>query len=192
MKNKKTINSIGIILDGNRRWAVEKGMSKISGHKYGAENVEKLIQWAQEENIKNIVLYVFSTENWKRSEIEVKTLVLLLEKWLIKKTEELNKNNIAINFIGDTKRFSKKLQKLMKDTEKKTAKNKTKVFLAVSYGGRLEIIEAIKKISQELSKQEIKKISAEKFAKYLWSSELPDPEIIIRTGGDKRLSNFLT
>ena len=193
MKKKNKINSVGFIIDGNRRWAVENGISKLEGHRYGMETVKKAIKWSQEMDIKNLVFYVFSTENWNRVKIEVETLLALFSEFLEKEIDAFFvPNDLAVKFIGSRDRFSSRIQKLMDRAEDRTKNNKTNVFLAVSYGGRLEITEAIKKLSRELSKQDIEKLTEKDFEKFLWSQELPDPEIIIRTGGHARLSNFLT
>ena len=195
MKLKKKVKSLGIIIDGNRRWAVKKGLKKTDGHKYGLDNLLSTIEWARELGIEEVTFYIFSTENWKRKKIEVAALMTLFEKVIKDKLSVLADNGFEIKFIGDVKMFSKKLQKLIFELEKKSkvenGEKKVKVFLAASYGGRNEIINGIKKLSRELTKKEIEKIDEVKFEKFLYSGVISDPEIIIRTGGDTRLSNFL-
>lgn len=195
MKFNRKVKSIGIIIDGNRRWAVKNGMKKTEGHKYGLDNLLKTIDWAEELGIEEITFYIFSTENWKRTKTEVNALMALFEKTIKEQFARLGEKGVEIKFIGDLKMFPKKLQKLIAELEEKTKstkkKNKIKVFLAASYGGRNEIINGIKKLSRELSKKEIEKLTEKDFEKYLYSGVISDPEIIIRTGGDTRLSNFL-
>ena len=178
-------------MDGNRRWAVENGMSKLEGHKYGAEKVLEVVDWIKEEGIENLTLYAFSTENWNRTKIEVQTIMKLFESFLKNEIQKIIQKEVRLKFVGDLSRFSKKLQKLMKEAEEKSKDFKITLFMAMSYGGRLEIVDAVKKLSKEKTKKEIENLSEEEFEKFLWTSELKDPEIIIRTGGDTRLSNFL-
>ncbi len=185
------IKSVAIIMDGNRRWAVENGMSKIEGHKYGAEKISEVIDWVLEEDIKNIVLYAFSTENWNRSKIEIDAIMFLFEDFIKNKLNKIIEKKVSIKFIGKLDMFSKKLQILMSEVEEKSKGFETVLFMAMSYGGRVEIIEGIKRLSQEKTKEDIESLTEGEFERYLWTSELDDPEIIIRTGGDRRLSNFL-
>ena len=187
----KQINSVAMIMDGNRRWAVENGMSKLGGHKYGAEKISEVIDWIKEQGIEHLTLYAFSTENWKRTKIEVETIMRLFEDFLINQIDKIIKKEVKIKFIGKLDMFSGKMQKLMKELELKSENHKTTLFMAMSYGGRLEIVEAVKKIIIEKKGQNIEKLSENEFEKYLWTEGLKDPEIVIRTGGDKRLSNFL-
>lgn len=190
----KKIKSVGIVLDGNRRWAVKNNLKKTEGHEFGAKKVVEAVKWAQEEGIEYLTFYIFSSENWKRSNIEVKALFSLFEKAFTSKFSDTDQIPEAeFKFVGDLEKFPVKLQKSMKifEEESRRGKNKIKVFLAVSYGGRGEIIDAVKKIVQKLSEKEILKLNEEKFEKFLWTGDIQDPEIIIRTGGAKRLSNFL-
>lgn len=183
-----SVKSIGFIVDGNRRWAVENGMSKLDGHKYGFDRVTDVIDWASELGVKQVCFYVFSTENWNRTPIEVETLMKLFELKFKTFSKKAMEKGAKINFIGRKTDFSAKLQKLMAKIEADTKENDTiEVFFAASYGGRAEITDAIK----ALTPAELSDLTEEKFESKLWSSGLSDPEIIIRTGGDKRLSNFL-
>ncbi len=191
MKKDINVKSVGIIIDGNRRWAVESGLGKLEGHKNGLNTVLECIGWAKELEIENVTFYTFSMENWKRTKIEVKALMMLFEDMFISKVDRILEKKVAVKFVGSLEKFPKKLHKKMLELEEKTAKYKTKIFFAISYGGRDEIIQGIKRVSEDLTKKEIKKLTEKKFQKYLQSVEIPEPEIIIRTGGDKRLSNFL-
>jgi len=183
------IKSIALIMDGNRRWAVENGMSKLDGHKYGAEKMLEVIDWVKENNIENLTVYAFSTENWNRTKIEVEVLMRLFENFFSEQLEKFIEKEVSVRFVGSKNRFSKKIQGIMEEVEEKTKDFKTNFFVAFSYGGRLEIVEAAKKIIQSGLKAE--DLTEEEFEKYLWTDELPDPEIVVRTGGDHRISNFL-
>lgn len=185
---KQSVKSIGFIVDGNRRWAVEQGLSKLDGHQYGANRVMEVIEWAGQLGIKQVCFYLFSTENWQRTPIEVQTLMKLFERQFVKFADKARQKGAKINFIGRKSDFSPKLQKLMSELESETVHNQAiEVFFAVSYGGRAEIIEAIK----TLPAAELANLTEQTFESHLWSAGLADPEIIIRTGGDHRLSNFL-
>ena len=185
------IKSIAIIIDGNRRWAVKNGLKKTEGHEYGLKKINKTISWIKEEGVENMTFYVFSTENWNRSKNEVNILMILFEKVFTEKIEEFINMEVSVKFVGSINKFSKKLQKIIKDTEEKTKHFKTKVFFAASYGGRAEIVDAVKNAGKDLTKKELEKMTEKKFESFLWTADIPDPEIIIRTGGNRRLSNFL-
>ena len=180
------LNHVAIIMDGNGRWGLKHKNSRNDGHRAGLNTVEKIIKETIKQKIKYLTLYVFSTENWSRPKKEINYLFDLLENFLSKKIEDLNKQNIKLNVIG-VKNFSKKLNKLLNLSEKKTSKNTTlQINLALNYGSKNEIINAIKKI-----KKNNDKINEKNFRKYLQTKNIPDPEILIRTGDTKRLSNFL-
>lgn len=185
------IKSIAFIIDGNRRWAVKKGLKKTDGHEYGFKKIMQTISWGKESGIDNMTFYVFSTENWNREKNEVKILLSLMEKVFEKKSNETEEKKVSVKFIGSLEKFPKKLQKIMQEVEEKTKHFKTKVFFATSYGGRAEIVEAVKSIGKNLNKKELEKMTEKKFESFLWTADIPDPEIIIRTGGNRRLSNFL-
>lgn len=180
--------SVGIIMDGNRRWAREKGVPVAEGHKEGAEVLISLLK--EYESIRNeygvseYIFYALSTENWNRSEEEVKALMLLLKKGLSKIEEELEKltNAPRIKFIGDLSRFDEDIQKEMKEIQERTKDNSGTVALALSYGSRNEIVRAIQGGAE---------ISEEGISNALDTADMQDPDIIIRTGGERRLSNFL-
>jgi undecaprenyl diphosphate synthase len=179
---------IAIIPDGNRRWAKEKGLPTFEGHRFAAENIfPKLIKEFLRLKIKYFSFWALSTENLlKRSPEEIKKLFNLMEYFLKKKGDELNKKNIKIKVIGDLEKLPTHLQKEIEKIIKKTEKNTMmEVILAINYGGRDEIIRAIKKI------KDVKTISKENFDSYLDTAGIPPPDLIIRTGGEKRLSGFM-
>ena len=182
-----SVNHVAIIMDGNGRWGIKNKKSRNLGHKAGLITVEKIIKATVKKNIKYLTLYVFSTENWKRPKKEVSFLFNLLEVFLIKKTIKLNKNNIKLKVVGNSKMFSTKLKKILKDSEKKTIRNKKlQINLALNYGSRDEIVNSINLIKKKKTPITIKNIE-----KNLYTAGIPDPEILIRTGNTNRLSNFL-
>ena len=180
------INHVAIIMDGNGRWGLKYKNSRNAGHKAGLKTVESIIKASIDQKIKHLTLYAFSTENWKRPKQEVNFLLNLLENFLSNKINELNKKDIRIKIIG-VKKFSKKLNILLKHAEHKTINNKTlQINLAVNYGSKIEIINAMKQIIKS------KLIANEKnLIKNLQTKGIPDPELLIRTGNTNRLSNFL-
>ena len=180
------LNHVAIIMDGNGRWGLKYKNSRNAGHKAGIVTVENIIKGSIKKKIKYLTLYAFSTENWKRPKKEIKYLFYLLEDFLNKRIDEFHKQNIKLNIIGD-KKFSKKLNQLLKSAELKTSKNnKLQVNLALNYGSKSEIINSIKKMIRN------KNIINEKnFSNNLSTKNIPDPEILIRTGNTKRLSNFM-
>ncbi len=180
------LNHVAIIMDGNGRWGLKYKNSRNAGHKAGLKTVEKIIKETLKNKIKFLTLYAFSTENWKRPKKEVKYLFDLLETFLVNRIEDLNNQNIKLKIIG-IKNFSKKLNKLLIFCEKKTAKNnKLQINLALNYGSKTELINAFKLLSKNKEKINIKNIT-----KYLQTKKIPDPDVLIRTGNTKRLSNFL-
>ena len=180
------LTHVAIIMDGNGRWGLKNKSSRNQGHKAGLNTVEKIIKETINQKIKYLTLYAFSTENWKRPKKEINYLFNLLENFLLNRIEDLNKQNIKLNVIG-VKNFSKKLNKLIKSSEKKTSKNTTlQINLALNYGSKFEIINAFKKIINNNDK-----INERSLSKHLQTKNIPDPEILIRTGNTKRLSNFL-
>jgi len=182
-----SVNHVAIIMDGNGRWGIKNRKSRNLGHKAGLITVEKIIKASIKKNIKYLTLYVFSTENWKRPKKEVSFLFNLLEVFLRKKTIELNKNNIKLKVIGDNKMFSTKLKKILINSEKTTIDNKKlQINLALNYGSRYEIINSI-----NLIKKKKIPLTQKNIEKNLYTSGIPDPEILIRTGNTNRLSNFL-
>ena len=180
------LNHVAIIMDGNGRWGLKYKRSRNSGHKAGLNTVEKIIKESLKQKIKYLTLYAFSTENWKRPKNETNYLFNLLENFLTNKINKLHEQNIKLKIIGK-ENFSKKLSKLLSKSEKKTRFNsKLQINLALNYGSKLELLNAFKK----LKKNNIK-ITEKNLTKYLLTKNIPDPEILIRTGNTKRLSNFL-
>ena len=180
------LNHVAIIMDGNGRWGLKNKNSRNQGHKAGIKTLEKIIKESIRQKIRYLTLYAFSTENWKRPKNEIKYLFNLLENFLINQTENLHKKNIKLNIV-DSKNFSKKLNSLLDLSEKKTLKNtKLQINLALNYGSRFELLNAFKKLNKKKEK-----INEKNFIKYLQTRNIPDPEILIRTGNTKRLSNFL-
>ena len=180
------LNHVAIIMDGNGRWGIKKKNSRNAGHKEGLKTVEKIIKETLRQKIKHLTLYAFSTENWKRPKKEINYLFDLLENFLINRINELHKQNIKLKIIG-IKNFSKKLNNLLNLSEKKTSKNtKLQINLALNYGSKAELVNAFKKI-----KKNNEKITEKQISKYLQTKNIPDPEILIRTGNTNRLSNFL-
>ena len=181
------INHVAIILDGNGRWGIKNRQSRNLGHKAGLITLEKIVEATIKKNIKYLTLYVFSTENWKRPKKEVSFLFNLLEEYLIKKTIKLNKNNIKLKIIGDIKPFSTKLKKILINSEKITNDNKKlQINLALNYGSRCEIVNSVNLIKKKRIPFTLRNIE-----KNLYTSNIPDPELLIRTGNTNRLSNFL-
>jgi undecaprenyl diphosphate synthase len=180
------LNHVAVIMDGNGRWGLKYKKSRNDGHKAGLNTVEKIIKETIKQKIHYLTLYAFSTENWKRPKKEINYLFNLLENFLSNKIDDLHKQNIKLKVIG-VKNFSKKLNKLINFSEKKTSKNKTlQINLALNYGSKFEIINALKKLNKNNDK-----INEKNFRKHLQTKNIPDPELLIRTGNTKRLSNFL-
>ena len=180
------INHVAIIMDGNGRWGLKHKKSRNAGHKAGLKSVERIIKRSIEYNIKFLTLFAFSTENWKRPKKEINYLFNLLESFLKNKIDVFNKQNIKFKVIGK-KNFSKKLNLLLNSFEKKTLKNsKIQINLALNYGSKIELVNAIKKITK--NKFIINEKNIEKF---LYTKNIPNPDLLIRTGNTKRLSNFL-
>ena len=180
------VNHVAIIMDGNGRWGLKHKKSRNAGHKAGLNSVEKIIKKSIEYNIQFLTLFAFSTENWKRPKKEVNYLFNLLENFLLDKIDDLHKQNIKFKVIGK-KNFSKKLNLLLDLSEKKTSKNsKMQINLALNYGSKSELIGAFKKIKTNKFN-----ITEDNISKNLQTRNIPDPDLLIRTGNTKRLSNFL-
>ena len=181
-----SLNHVAIIMDGNGRWGLKNKNSRNAGHKAGLKAVEKTIKETINHKIKYLTLYAFSTENWQRPKKEINYLFNLLESFLINKIEDLNKQNIKLKIIG-VKSFSKKLNKLLNLVEKKTSKNTNlQINLALNYGSKIELMNAFKKINR--FKENINEFNINK---HLQTQNIPDPDLLIRTGNTQRLSNFL-
>ena len=180
------LKHVAIIMDGNGRWGLKNKNSRNAGHKAGLKTVEKIIKETIKNKIKHLTLYAFSTENWRRPRKEINFLFNLLENFLLNRIEELHKQNIKFKVIG-VKNFSPKLNNLLKKSEIKTSKNtKLQINLALNYGSKFELINAFKDL-----KKNREKITEKNLTKYLQTKNIPDPDLLIRTGNTKRLSNFL-
>lgn len=185
---------IAIIMDGNGRWAKKRGLPRVAGHKRGVDTVKDIVEACAEIGVKYLTLYTFSTENWKRPKEEVSTLMRLLLNSLKDRVDELCENDIKLTTIGDTDALPYEVQKQLKADIERTKNNKKMVLnLALSYSGRWEILEAVKKISRAVEKGDIKadEINEQLFSKFLTTKDLPDPDLVIRTSGEFRVSNFL-
>ena len=180
------LNHVAIIMDGNGRWGLKHKNSRNAGHKAGLNTVEKIIKETIRNKVTFLTLYAFSTENWKRPKKEINYLFTLLENFLLNRVEELHKQNIKLKIIG-VKNFSSKLNKLLNLSEKKTLNNKKlQINLALNYGAKYELINALKSL-----KKSNEKITEKNLTKFLQTKNIPDPDLLIRTGDTKRLSNFL-
>ena len=187
-------NHVAIILDGNGRWAKSKGMPRNYGHTMGAKNVETVCKAANELGINYLTFYAFSTENWNRPESEVNALMNLLESYLKTCIKTADKNNMRVRVIGDISRLSDKFQNRIKELEEKSASNTgLNLSIAINYGSRDEMLRAMKKMYKdcEAGKFEIEEINEKIFNSYLDTKDLPDPDLLIRTSGEQRLSNYL-
>ncbi len=183
---------IAVIMDGNGRWADRKGLPRIMGHHAGIESVRATVRAASKIGIKFLTLYTFSTENWKRPQAEVNALMDMLEGLLHSELEELHKNNVQIKAIGRIDELPLKVRKALDNSIKVTSQNSGLVLvLAINYGGRQEIVDAVKKIIKNCHKYKKGKVDVETFRKFLYDSNIPYPDLIIRTSGELRLSNFL-
>ena len=180
------LKHVAIIMDGNGRWGIKHKKSRNAGHKEGLNTVEKIIKETIKNKIKFLTLYAFSTENWKRPKNEINFLFNLLENFLKNRINQLHKQNIKLKIIG-VKNFSQKLNKLLISAEKKTSKNKKlQINLALNYGSKFELVNAFKNLKK--TKEDI---NEKNINKYLQTKDIPDPDMLIRTGNTNRLSNFL-
>lgn len=185
---------IAIIMDGNGRWAKKRGLPRVAGHKRGVDTVKEIVEACAEIGVKFLTLYTFSTENWKRPKDEVSTLMRLLLKSLKDRVNELNENDIRLTTIGDLDALPFEVQKQLKVDIERTRNNKKMVLnLALSYSGRWELLEAIKEISKLSAKGKIsdKDIDEKFLSSFLTTKDIPDPDLLIRTSGEFRVSNFL-
>lgn len=186
MTNPETVGlSVGIIMDGNRRWAKSHGKPSFEGHREGAERLKEMVRWAERANVTHVIAYAFSTENWKRGEEEVGALMKLLEEYLKGDLREL-REHAQIRFIGEREKFNVSIQQAMDEVERGSQKTGPVLAIALSYGGRSEIVRA----AQNLSSAGIE-ITEASLGEKLMTTGIPDPDLIIRTGGEQRLSNFL-
>lgn len=185
---------IAIIMDGNRRWARAKGKPAAFGHKEGARTLEKIVRYANKIGLKYITVYAFSTENWKRAEEEVNALMVLLQSYLDDYSKRADSENIKVKILGDITALSPKMQKSIKECMERTKENTGVTFnIALNYGGRDEIVKAVKAIAEKVKNDEIEleNINEELITNNLYTKGQPDPDLVIRTSGEIRLSNFL-
>lgn len=185
---------IAIIMDGNRRWARAKGKGASYGHKEGAKTLEKIVRYANKIGLEYITVYAFSTENWKRAEEEVKALMMLLQNYLDEYSKRADTENIRVKILGDISALSDGMQKSINKCMERTKDNTGVTFnIALNYGGRDEIIKAIKQIAEQVKEEKIliDNINEETVAENLYTKGMPDPDLLIRTSGELRLSNFL-
>ena len=185
---------IAIIMDGNRRWAKAKGMPGKAGHKEGAKTLEKIVRYANKIGLEYITVYAFSTENWKRTEDEVGTLMALLQNYLDDYSKRADTENIKVKILGDISVLSAGMQKSIKNCMERTKDNTGVTFnIALNYGGRNEILSAVKKIAQDVKDEKLKvdDITEEVISNNLYTKGEPDPDLVIRTSGELRTSNFL-
>ncbi len=189
MENNKLPKHIGIIMDGNGRWAKARGKNRLVGHREGAESVRVIVEASKKIGIQNLTLYAFSTENWKRATEEVNGLMLLFEQFLKSEKKLMLKENIRLRIIGRKEGVSDRLLRVIDEVEKETylPNPSLELNIAFNYGGRAEIVDGINKLLSEGKK----KISEDEFKNYLYNTYIPDPELIIRTSGEFRTSNFL-
>lgn len=195
MEKEKLPKHIGLIMDGNRRWAKSKGIPIALGHKEGAETLEKIVRYANKIGIKHITVFAFSTENWKRTKDEVKALMSLLQNYLDDYSKRADSENIKVNILGTREGLSEKMIKQIDKCMERTKNNTGIVFnILLNYGGRLDLIQAVKNISSKVKKNEINidDITEETISDALYTKGQPDPDLIIRTSGELRLSGFLT
>jgi tritrans,polycis-undecaprenyl-diphosphate synthase [geranylgeranyl-diphosphate specific] len=198
VKNGAKPEYIAIILDGNRRWASEKVLNPLLGHKKGAEKVEQLLGWCLKLDVKSVTLYAFSTENFQRSRSEVEEIMRIAEEWFRKllSDERIHGDKVRVKVIGRVNLLPKSLQQIIADVEKSTQDyNEHFLNFAFAYGGRAEIVDAARKIAKEVheGKLDPAKVDEQTFEQYLYTSHMPnqDPDLIIRTSGEERLSGFL-
>ncbi|MEW5910257.1 MAG: isoprenyl transferase [Thermodesulfobacteriota bacterium] len=185
---------VALIMDGNGRWAKKRLLNRIKGHEKGADTVRAVVEASRELGIRFLTLYAFSTENWQRSKSEIEALMILLRRFLVSEKEELVKNGIRLNAIGQLDRLPGTVQEALRETMIATReKNEMVLTLALSYGGRAEILKAVCDIARKVKTGELApdRITESVFSDHLFTREIPDPEILIRTSGEMRISNFL-
>jgi len=193
-KSKELPHHVAIIMDGNGRWAKQRALNRIKGHQEGAESVRVIVRACREIGVKILTLYAFSTENWRRPQYEIKSLMALLKKFLKSERQEMLENNIRFNAIGQIERLPEAVQVTLRETITATQHNRGMLLnLALSYGGRDEIVEAVQKVALDVQKGTLKPgdITPGLFSEYLYTKGMPDPDLLIRTSGEMRISNFL-
>lgn len=194
MERENMPRHIAIIMDGNRRWARQRGVDVKLGHKEGAKTLEKIVRYANKIGLEYITVYAFSTENWKRTKEEVGALMLLLQNYLEDYSKRADTENIKVKVLGDISALSEKMQKSIYNCMERTKDNTGVTFnIALNYGGRDEIVKAVRKIAKEVKegKQSIEEITEETVSNSLYTAGQPDPDLLIRTSGELRTSGFL-
>ncbi|MFC1709991.1 isoprenyl transferase [Candidatus Omnitrophota bacterium] len=194
LDRNKMPKHIAIIMDGNGRWAKKRHLPRTAGHKKGLVVVEEIIEAARDLGIQVLSLYAFSTENWKRPKAEVSMLMRALDYFLRKKLQKFMDGNVRLVTMGETDKFPAQIRKLLADTKEKTKHNTGLTLnLALNYGSRFEIMKAVKEIFKQAAdhKLKIKDLDGDKFSQFLYTKDLPDPELLIRTSGEMRISNFM-
>ncbi|WP_319799744.1 polyprenyl diphosphate synthase [Roseobacter weihaiensis] len=185
---------VAIIMDGNGRWATQRGRPRLFGHHAGARRVREIVEACPRIGVEYLTIFAFSTENWKRTQVEVAGLMSLFKRYIIRETRALNVNGVRVRFIGDRVRLDKNLTRLMGELEQATAAN-TRVHLtiAINYGGRDEVARATRRLAQDVAAGNLKpdQVDEETLPRYLDTHVLPDPDLVIRTSGEARISNFL-
>lgn len=185
--NESNVSCVGIIMDGNRRWAKARDLPKLEGHRMGASKLKDTVRFVREHGIKHLAVYAFSTENWNREPAEVSYLMDLFRELVRKELKKMGEEGVRIRFAGQRERFSDDLQQAIDDVEKETAENSAiTLWVCLSYGGRADIVAAASAAAKN------GEVTEETLTQNLWTAEMPEPDIIIRTGGEKRLSGFLT
>lgn len=188
METHNVPHSIGFIMDGNRRWAKEAGLPTLEGHRRGYDKMREVVEWCKEVGVKEVIVYAFSTENWNRTQEEVGYLMNLFRLMIGKVTEDAVRDNTRLIFLGERSRFAPDIVDAIEDAEAKTRACTSFTFgIALSYGGRTEIVDAIHRIPPA----QLSMISEEEFSALLWTKDMADPDIIVRTSGEERLSGFL-
>ena len=193
LDHKKLPQHVAIIMDGNGRWAKKRNLPRSAGHLAGVKTVRRIVETSSNIGIKFLTMYAFSTENWKRPKDEVSTIMSLFKIYLKKEISTFNKNDVKLNVIGNREALSDDIQKIIDNALEKTSANKGLTFtLAINYGSRQEITNAVKNIVNDVEKGIISKdVNESTISKYLYTSDLPDPDLLIRTSGEMRISNFL-
>lgn len=190
---EKLPSHLAVIMDGNGRWAEKRSLDRVEGHRRGAESVRRIVRASREIGISYLTLFAFSSENWSRPRLEVDALMILLKSYLEGELQEMLDNGIRLMAIGDLARLPKEVQAVLQDTMKKTAQGKRMTLtLALSYGGRDDILQAVRRIMSHCGDGNLKaeEITEDLFSRYLWTNSLPDPDLLIRTSGEMRISNF--
>ena len=193
MENLKPHQHIDIIMDGNGRWAKQRGLPRTAGHAAGAESFRRIANYCRTLGVRYLTVYAFSTENWKRSQEEILGIMRLLRRYLEEALRDMEKNKVAFKFFGDLSRLDPKLQKMCMDAESQSKDYDVQVNFCLNYGGRDEIVRAAKRFAEDCSRgiHKPEDLTEELMSKYLYSADVPDPELIIRPSGEMRISNFL-